>query len=74
MKDIVKIMFEMYAHREGGKPNFPEAYFDVEKKLLATLSKEQYQMFLDYESEIMQLVTNEQMSVFEYILEVLCGE
>ena len=68
MKIVAEIMFEMYAQRPDKKTNYPDGYFDVEKRFMDSLSKEQRKLFFDFETMLLQLITNEQVSVFEYVL------
>ena len=70
MKIIAEIMFEMYAQRPDKETNYPEGYFDVEKKLMDSFSKEQKNIFFEFETLLIQLIINEQVSAFEYILKL----
>ena len=70
MKIIAEIMFEMYAQHAEKKANYPDGFFDVEKKLMDTLSKQQKEIFMEYETMLLKLSINEQVSVFEFILKL----
>lgn len=70
MKIIAEIMFEMFAQRPDKETNYPEGYFEVEKKLTNTFNKEQKDIFFEYETMTLKLIMNEQVSVFEYILKL----
>ena len=70
MKIVAEIMFEMFAQRADKKTNYPDGFFDVEKKLTSTFSKEQKDIFVEYETLLIQYVINKQVSVFEYILKL----
>ncbi len=70
MKIIAEIMYEMFAQRAGKETNYPDGFFEVEQKLIKSLSKEQKEIFGEYETMRIQLSINEQVSVFEYILKL----
>lgn len=70
MKILAEIMFEMYAQGSGKKTNYPEGFFDAEKRLMDCLSKEQRKIFSEYEIMVTKLRMNEQVSVFEYVLKL----